>query len=250
MPKSKTHEELLQTSEQRGRCDNKITNWYEKTGAGVKKNPMSDPTFKRHYIESPSHILSIGPTGDGKTNGLYEFLSRKGGNFGRIIIFTGTTEHEHLYDNLRNKNPSIEFFTNIDELPSFQNVKEDEFDKDASNLIVFDDFINLPKKKLNKMCDWVIAGRKMGFSCYLMTQNYTDVPTQIRRNISYFFIGRQKDISNLKYILKQHSFGMNKDLLMQFYEEATNEPFSFFMIDTKTLDPHLRFRKNYLGFFL
>ena len=50
--------------------------------------------------------------------------------------------------------------------------------------VVFDDFINVEKKKLKKLYDYLIAGRKMSFSVWCLCQDYAQCPKIITRNIS------------------------------------------------------------------
>ncbi len=76
----------------------------------------------------------------------------------------------------------IELINDIDEVPDLE-----EFDDEHKNkpkLIVFDDFINLPKKDMKKIYEYLISSRKFGFSVWLMTQNYTSVPKVLVRNIT------------------------------------------------------------------
>lgn len=227
-----------------------LTDWYKVTKAPPLKNNKNDPYWADTFLEPNSHILSIGPTGVGKTQGLCEYIKRRGGDFRRIIIFLGCTDDEHLYNNLRKKNPQIEFYTDIDEVPSIQEIQTDEdFDNEGPNLIVFDDFINLPSKKMTKLCDWIIAGRKLSFTVYLLSQDYTDVPKKVRRNISYLFINKQRDKGNLNYVLRQHNFGLPKDVIFNWYSLATRKNPDFFLIDLKTTDPRLQFRHNYRDLF-
>ena len=90
-------------------------------------------------------LSCIGGTGTGKTNMLMNYSARCSGEFTKIIIFTGSTTDEPLYNLIKEKNDSVELINNIDEVPDL-----DEFDdkyKDKPKLIVFDDFINLKKKK-------------------------------------------------------------------------------------------------------
>ena len=226
--------------------NDKIECFYEKYGKGIKKK--IDKTFEHHYILPTSMILCIGPTGSGKSNFLMNLLKRQNGKYFRIIIFTASTTDEFLYNVLKQAIPQIEFYDNINDMPDLMTLDNDETDKTEEKLVIFDDFINLTSKEKVKICKWINSSRKFGFTCLLMAQNYTDVPTQIRRNINYFIIFKLNDIGTLKHILRIHSFGANKDKILKAYHDATNEKKQFFMIDAKTDNPKIRFRSCFLNF--
>ena len=65
--------------------------------------------------------------------------------------------------------------------------------KKNPKLIIFDDFINVENKKLKKIYNYLISGRKFGFTCWLMAQNYSSVPKVIVRNINYFILFKLND---------------------------------------------------------
>ena len=81
-----------------------IKNYYEIIDKTFQKKPKLDANFKSHYILPNSMICCIGGTGSGKTNALMEFLNRKNNAFYEIIIFTGSTTDEPLYNALLKKN--------------------------------------------------------------------------------------------------------------------------------------------------
>jgi hypothetical protein len=61
----------------------------------------------------------------------------------------------------------------VPELKNFDNKH-----KDKPKLIVFDDFIDLSDKHMRKINDYLISGRKFGFTVWPMTQNYVEVNKQ------------------------------------------------------------------------
>lgn len=246
----------------------KINNWYEKFGS---KNDTNLPKgYNKHYILNKKMICCIGGTGVGKTNSLCEYLNRCNGNFYQIIIFTGSTDDEFLYNKLCEKLPGIEFYTDIDTVPplrSNDNTREgrkpavakamlenddDEviFDKELPKLIVFDDFINLPKNKFRKINEYLTSGRKYGYTVWLMAQNYVEIPKTIIRNISYFIVYTLNDNVTINNIIRNHNIdNIDKDLFRKMYEIATDEKFNFFMLDLCNPDRKYRYRKNFLNLF-
>lgn len=225
----------------------KVTNWYEKLPPHLKDETKLDKNFKTHMILPNSMILAIGGTGSGKTLALMEFINRKSEALSEIIIFTGSTQEEPLYKNFKEKNPeAVEIYTKIEDLPSLT-----DFDANDRHekLIVFDDFINLPKKDMTKINQYLTAGRKYHFTVFLMAQNYKEVPKTVVRNVNYFILFKLNDNITIDSIIRNHNIGLiPKDRFKAMYVRATSQPRNFFMIDLKTTDPKLRYRHNFLNF--
>jgi hypothetical protein len=60
---------------------------------------------------------------------------------------------------------NVELINDIEEVPLLSDF--DDKNKDKPKLIVFDDFINLPKSQMKPINDFLISGRKFGFTCWL-----------------------------------------------------------------------------------
>jgi Poxvirus A32 protein len=221
----------------------KLTDWYEvagKTGEGRKiKN---DKNFKNHLIKPCSMISIIGQTGCGKSTALVEFLARKQ-EFCRIIIFSGSSVDEPLYNMLQKHIDGIELIDNAEDLPELTDMNEE--DKNTEKLIVFDDMINLPAKQKLKIQKWFNSARKYGFTCIAIAQNYTDMPIQMRRNTQYFMLFRLNDANTINQIIKNHSLGDDKEEIKRAYFESTREPKNFFTIDLTPMSP-AKYRHNFI----
>jgi hypothetical protein len=211
----------------------------------IKSKPQKrDKNFNIHNIEPNSMICCIGGTGVGKSNSLVNFLDKKRDTFHFITIFSGSTCDEPLYKFLEDKIDGLQLTNDIDEVPDLQEWDDDDNDKEK--LIVFDDFINLPKKSLKKIQDYLIAGRKKGFSCWLNSQNYREIPKTITRNCHYFLLFKLNDNSTLNNIIRNHNIdNLDSDEWKEFYNDCVKEPLNFMMVDLKTLDPEKRLRKNF-----
>jgi hypothetical protein len=211
-----------------------VKNWY----AELKTTPVKrDKNFAKHLIEPRSMIMCIGGTGSGKTNALVDFLFRKNDAFHQIIIFSGSTTEEPLYQFLKKKMPEIEMYTDIEELPELVETE----DMKSEKLIVFDDFINLKPKEMAKINKYLTAGRKFGWTCFLMAQNATAVPKTILRNVNYFIIFRLNEAFTINYLLKQYNaFNVPKEMFLEYYQQATKEKFNFFLIDMRNKEYALR----------
>jgi hypothetical protein len=239
--------------------NDKINNWYEKFGSKNNNNNLPKG-YNKHHILNKKMICCIGGTGAGKTNSLCEYLDRANSNFYQIIIFTGSTDDEFLYNELCERIPGIEFYTDIDMVPSLKSnnkkniddneENENEFDKELPKLIVFDDFINLPKRKMVKINEYLTSGRKFGYTVWLMAQNYVEIPKTIIRNINYFIVYFLNDNITINNIIRNHNVdNIDKDLFRKMYEKATDEKFTFFMVDLCNPDRKYRYRKNFLNLF-
>ena len=223
-----------------------INNYYELIDKSLQKKPKLDKGFNKHQILPNSMILAIGGTGSGKTNALMEFLNRKNNAFYEIILFTGSTTDEPLYNFLQKQIPDMKIFNNIAEFPSLKEFDDDE--KDRDKLVIFDDWINLNKKEMVKINEYLTSGRKYGCTCWLMAQSYTACPKIITRNCNYFIIFKLNDNVTINCILKNHNIhNVDKELFKQAYVDSTSEPRNFFMIDLKGGKlTHLR--NNFLNF--
>lgn len=187
----------------------------------------------------------VGSSGTGKSNALINFVEKSSGEFFKIIICSFSTTDEPLYQYLHDKIPSTELINNIDDVPEVQEF--DDLNKNKSKLIVFDDFVTLSKKEMKKLYDYAISSRKFGFTTVYMAQSYTAVPKIISRNCNYIFLFRVNDRCSIKRIISNHglSSSITPETIEQMYYYATKEPLDFFLIDLKTNDEKLRFRKNF-----
>jgi hypothetical protein len=123
-------------------------------------------------------------------------------------------------------------------------------DKSKSELIIFDDFNNLSKKKMKKIFDYAISSRKFGFTCVFMAQFYMAVPKIISRNCNYIFTFRTNDKYSIKRVISNHGLSshVSPETIKQFYYYAIEEPLSFLLIDSKTNDDKLKISKRFTEF--
>ena len=220
-----------------------IINYYDRIDKQFTRKPKRDKNFSKHLIEPCYMILCIGRTGSGKSNALVNFLALKTDAFHKIIIFSGSTTDEPLYSFLQNKIPELELYNDINELPSLDNYDDDE--KGNEKLIVFDDFINLKKKEMTKINEFLTSGRKFGFTCFVMAQNYTSIPKIISRNSHYFIVFRLGDNTSINNIIRNHNTtDIKKDDFKNMYLNATADKGDFFLIDLK--NPNKPLRKNFI----
>ncbi len=120
--------------------------------------------------------------------------------------------------------------------------------KDFEKLVILDDFINLKKKEMQKLNEYLTAGVQFGITCWCMAQNYTSIPKVITRNLHYIILFKLNDNVSINNIIKNHNInGIDKDLFKSHYQKATSEPRQFLLIDLKNPTTHLR--QNFLNMF-
>lgn len=222
-----------------------VINFYSKLENNNKS--IHPKTWKNHHIYNNSMILCIGGTGAGKSNALLNYIHRSSGEFFKIIICSFSTTDEPLYNMLKEKEPNINLINNIDDVPELKTF--DNKYKDKPKLIVFDDFINLSDKDMRKINDYLISGRKFGFTVWLMAQNYVEVNKTIVRNLNYIIMFKLNDNVSIDRIIKNHNISdINPSIIKQAYIKSTNNPLDFFLIDFKTFQPNEKFRHNFLNF--
>ena len=219
-----------------------IINFYEKLNIKGNKLPKN---WNKHHIMHNSMILALGGTGTGKTNSLLNYISRSSQEFSDVIVCSFSTCDEPLYNLLEEKDTTL--YNDIDEVPEL--IEYDDDEKKHPKLIVFDDFINIENKKLKKIYSYLISGRKFGFTCWLMAQNYSSVPKVIVRNIQYIIMFKLNDNISLNNIIRNHKISdVDPSIIKSACNLCTQEPPNFFMIDLKTINKKERFRKNFLEF--
>ena len=213
----------------------KVKNWT----ADIKEAKVKpDKTYKNHMIKPKSMIMAIGATGSGKTNSLLDFIARRDESFYEIIIFTGANVDEPLFAELKRKMPDVKIIDTVADIPDLKSFDDD---KEHEKLIVFDNWITLKPKEMIKINEYLTAGRHNGFTCFLMSQNYTNIPKIIMRNIHYIILFKLSDNASINNIIRNHNVnGIDKETFKNIYLDAVKEPFDFFMIDMRSRESHLR----------
>jgi hypothetical protein len=233
------------------KVDNNIKDWYNIINKKNKEDKKIEPdkNFNLHYILPCSMVLMMGGTGGGKSTVLCDFLmDRKNKSFCEVLIFNPTTTDEPIYNYFKKINNDVQLIDDIDDLPD---LKEYEDNKKTEKLLIIDDFINLNKKDMRKIESYLKSSRKFGFTVILMAQNYTAVPKNITRNISYFIMFKLNDNVSINCIIRNHNiYNVDKNFILECYRDATNKPKDFLLIDcniNSTKDKFLR--HNFMEFY-
>jgi hypothetical protein len=94
--------------------------------------------------------------------------------------------------------------------------------------------------------DFLISGRKFGFTCWLMAQDYASVPKVIVRNINNFILFKINDNISLNNIIRNHNItDVDSSITKCDCNLCTNTHPNFFLIDLKTGNLKERFRMNF-----
>jgi hypothetical protein len=120
-------------------------------------------------------------------------------------------------------------------------VNVDDLYKEYQNLIIFDDFVTESDQHL--IIDLFIRSRKKNCSLIYLTQSYFCTPKDIRLQCNYFILYNISNERELSEIQRDHCLDIDKKTFKEYFNKATSEPYSFFLIDKKSKE--LRFRKNF-----
>ena len=86
----------------------------------------------------------------------------------------------------------------------------------------------------------------MNISLIFITQSYFKVSKDIRLNSTHYLIMKIHNKRELQNIAFDHSADIDYKDFVKIYRNCTNEPYSFFTIDTALpADNPMRFRKNF-----
>ena len=100
---------------------------------------------------------------------------------------------------------------------------------------------------MKKIYDYLIDGRKFGFSVWCLSQDYASVPEIIVRNINYFILFKINDNISLNNIIRNHIADVDSSIIKSACNSCTRDFGDFFMIDMKG-NENEKFRKNFLDF--
>jgi hypothetical protein len=231
------------------RMSKSYINFYERIKDDHKQVDINEnPLALQHPL--PVGIIA-GATGSGKSLCLLNIINNAG-IFNNVWIFTGSNTDEPLYNFLKAKAPkgSVEIAEGVSSFPS-KEIWIERGEKDGPQLIVIDDalFDKKFEKTMNAFCAYC---RKANCSVILLSQSYHDSPLFLRKNANYVILMRGMNTRDLKTMLTNYaSSNIDMHTLQKIYENATatNETGDFLMIDKKTKDKRLRFRKGFDQFY-
>jgi len=208
--------------------------------------------INRHVLapQWPFRLLICGQTGCGKTNLLLNLLLNYL-YYNRLYVYAKDLSEssymflqEFFYDVHRKLDEDYNITESIATFSSNKAaiVDVDDLDKEYQNLIVFDDFVT--EKDQDSIIELFTRGRKKNTSVIYLTQSYYSTPKDIRLQCNYFMffnIGSKREVIEIE---KDHAIGVTKEEFLEMFKSATEDPYSFMMIDLKTKEKRNKFRKN------
>lgn len=214
-------------------------------GSGSGKNELKN----RHKLaptwgHSTHRVLLCGPSGTGKTNTLLNLLLRYL-NYDEIHIVT-KDRYEESYEFLQKridevskkvKHDVLHWYGDVEELPEASGL-----DKEFHKVVIFDDQISV--KDQSKIMDYFIMGRKNNIACYYLTQSFFKTPKLIREQCNYFILFKLPSDREIGRIHGEIGNDKSKDEFKRLLNNTLRTKGDSLLIDTKTDDPKLKYRKN------
>ena len=77
-------------------------------------------------------------------------------------------------------------FDDIDEIENLANKKNSILSKFSKNIFVFDDFLGLNNKAVNKVSCYMTNGRHFNCSVFFLTQDYSKILASVKKNTEIF----------------------------------------------------------------
>lgn len=205
----------------------------------------------------PARIIVIAPSGGGKTNIVMNLIMDYL-DFDKIYIYVKDL-HENKYQFLipymqcieKKYNEENDCDENIIVYSDDPNdiVELEDLDKKKQNLIIIDDAV-LDKKMNEKVVDLFKRCRKRNSTIIYQSQSYFDMEKFIRLNANYLVLLNLNNKRELNEIAKTYACDIEFKQLRKLYEQCTNEPYGFMLIDMETQDkPFMKYRCKFDGLY-
>ena len=208
----------------------------------------------------PYSMLITGPSGSGQTNVLLNLIQKQDNEYltDKIYLYAkdlSEAKYQFLIKkredvgikNLDNPSAFMEYSNTMDDV--YNNIHDYNPKRKRRILIVFDDMIAdvMTNTKFQTMIsDLFFICSKSNISLVFITQTYFKVPKDVRLNSTHYLIMKIHSRKELQNIAFDHSADIEYKDFLKIYRNCTNEPYSFWTIDT-TLPGNnpMRFRKNF-----
>jgi len=203
--------------------------------------PLPQPEFM---------VLCVAPKGSGKTTFVINFMNYYEKVFHHIYIFSRTIRLDPKWkpfldrlDESKEKKVFTEFDASV--LKKIYHRREVEKKKERC-LIIYDDMISddrcFNKWGKNEITGSVFNQRHFGISTIIISQKYTEIPSNIRNQLDTLIISRLSGME-LDHVFKTTTgiSDLPEDVFKTLYKYATAERFSFMLINI----PHREMYKNF-----
>mgnify|MGYP003642016498 FL=1 len=216
----------------------------------------------------PTRSILVGPSGSGKGILLSNMiLDIYRDCFSRIYIFSPSINVDHTWEPVKDYIQKQMKVENTDEDPIYfsepnmsalENIietqhqiikymKTQEHTKLYQILIIIDDFADDEKfsrhsKLLNQL---YVRGRHNMISTITSTQKFRAIGNIIRINITELYVFRLRNLHDLEAFIEEVSALADKKSLMQIYNLATEDPYSFLYVKLNSKSKKDMFYINY-----
>lgn len=124
-----------------------------------------------------------------------------------------------------------------------------KYNREPWSLIIFDDLASnaqLMKQGKSLMNSFALLHRHRNTSMIYAVQLYRNaVPKMIRNNLDLWVLGKSKSEENMKSVAEElTSYATTKEVIDK-WNKATEEPYSFFCVNLMAKTPELRFTRNF-----
>ncbi len=204
-----------------------------------KEDQEYNPNLKQHGIHLFKHHLMSGGTGLGKTNAVINLILTLQGCFNQIQIYTSDPT-EKLYLMLKNKLKDKLIIDEIQNIPPYREQKTA-----GQQLLVIDDFIEMPKSVMTKIEEYSTQSRKKLFTCCFLTQSFFKCPKKIREQIRYINLLKSGDKRNLNLIISSLDTDIDPKTIKNCIKSATHEALNICSIDLQQRDINKTIRRNF-----
>lgn len=126
-------------------------------------------------------------------------------------------------------------------------MKKQGYKKLYQILVIVDDFADEPSfaRHSKLLHSLYTRGRHNSISTITATQAFTSLSTLIRKNATELFIYRLRNYRDLETFIEEVSAIYPKKVLMELYNIATSEPYSFLYVDLRAKDKNDMFYMNF-----
>ena len=219
-----------------------LINFYENAQVQAFCSASHNPHFDLHQIKLPFRAAVIGASGSMKSNLVCNLLKIMNNTFNRIELYCRAKD-EPLYQYLESILPK-ELFSIHESIDVFNSKDLNKsYSKEDNTLIIFDDLCL--EKDQSKISELYIRGRKLGVSCLYLSQKYFLIPKSVRGQLSYVFLKKIAQKSDLKRILCETSLGASPAQLMNMYLFATHQDKTSFLLLDLEAPQERQYRRNF-----
>jgi hypothetical protein len=236
--KGRSHRRSKGDSKQDGEESSEESDWSSSEGSSqASEQDLEVEQKEQPDIQWPAHVMLVAMTQSGKTNAIMNII--KTGDFDEVFVVTTTEENENLNTLVRDRLAILNNFTQgaIEQIVQYARKTKEEHGRWPRQLIIFDDFVGIDfnfktNPMMNLLCS---AGRNMGINILFSCQTLEQIPTMLRRNAHYLFLGRNNDdvIDAICSAVATPSMGGKDNVRKTLRQLEMEDGYRFFYVDKK-----------------